>query len=116
MIIGRKLPKRRYARYRHDAPVRAHVFASEATFFSIRGRCCELGEGGAGVTLNDQIPAGEVVSLELTPTLRVYAAVRYMRGFYHGFEFVMLRDRQREAVRQLCTSLAARYVKQPANA
>lgn len=115
MISARKLPKRRYERYRHDAPIRAHVYASEATFFSIRGRCCELGEGGAGATLNDQLPPGEVVALELTPALKIYAAVRYLRGFYHGFEFVMLRDRQREALRHICAALAARHVKpQPA--
>lgn len=116
MILARKLPKRRYERYRHDLPIRAHVYASEATFFSIRGRCCELGEGGAGATLNDQLPPGEVVALELSPTLKIYAAVRYLRGFYHGFEFVMLRDRQREALHQMCAALAARHVKPQAAA
>ena len=79
----------------------------------VRGRCCEVGEGGAGVSLNDQLPVGEVVTLELSPALRVYAAVRYLRGFYHGFEFVMLRDRQREAIHQLCANLASRKQPQP---
>jgi hypothetical protein len=112
MALGRDLTRRRYPRYALRGPIRADLYCSETSSMIVRGRCCEVGEGGAGVSLNDQLPVGEVVALELSPGLRVYAAVRYLRGFYHGFEFVMLRDRQREAIHQLCESLASRH--QPA--
>lgn len=105
---ARLLRQRRYPRYRWDIPVRAHVYSTDTMTYPVRGRCCELGEGGAGASLCDQLPPGEVVSLELSPNLRVYAAVRYLRGYYHGFEFVMLRDRQRHAIQKLCAALAPR--------
>jgi hypothetical protein len=89
--------------------VRAHIYGGETTFYTIGGRCRELSEGGAGAALHEQLPTGEVVALELSPSLRLYAAVRYLHGFYHGFEFVMLRDRQRQALHQLCASLAPRH-------
>jgi len=73
-----------------------------------RGRCRELSEGGIGAALAEQLPVGEVVTLELSPSLKVYGAVRYMHGFYHGFEFVLLRDRQREAIKSMCASFAHR--------
>ena len=30
--------------------------------------------------------------------------LRNMRGYLHGFEFVLVRDNQRQAIRRLCTS------------
>jgi len=104
----RSWPKRRYPRYTLDRPLLAHLYCDDSSALTYRGRCRELSEGGIGAALAEQLPVGEVVTLEFTPTLKVYGAVRYMHGFYHGFEFVLLRDRQREAIKRLCDSFAAR--------
>ena len=91
----RSWPKRRYPRYALDRPLLAHLYCSETSALTYRGRCRELSEGGIGAALGEQLSPGEVVTLEFAPNLKVYGAVRYLRGFYHGFEFVLLRDRQR---------------------
>ena len=107
-ISSRSWPKRRYPRYTLDRPLLAHLYCTESSALTYRGRCRELSEGGIGAALAEQLSPGEVVTLEFSPTLKVYGAVRYLRGFYHGFEFVLLRDRQREAIKRLCDSFAGR--------
>ena len=52
----------------------------------------------------EQFRLGEVVYLEISSGMRVYAAVRSQSGFQHGFEFVLLRDAQRESLRRLCNA------------
>ena len=104
----RSWPKRRYPRYALDRPLLAHLYCSDTSALTYRGRCRELSEGGIGAALGEQLSPGEVVTLEFAPNLKVYGTVRYLRGFYHGFEFVLLRDRQREAIKRLCDSFAAR--------
>lgn len=99
--------KRRYPRYPLDKPLIAHRIYDEMTV-SIRGRCQMFGEGGAGAQMSEQLLCGEVISLELSPSLKVYAAVRYTRAFFHGFEFVLLKDRQKSELARLSRELAER--------
>ena len=101
----RSWPKRRYPRYTLDRPLLAHLYCDDSSIpLTYRGRCRELSEGGIGASLAEQLPVGEVVTLEFSPTLKIYGAVRYLHGFYHGFEFVLLRDRQKEALKAMCGS------------
>jgi hypothetical protein len=93
---------RRYPRHKLDRPIRAAICGCEP-FSNIPGRCRELGEGGLGAFMSDQLYPGEIVSIELSPTLKVYAAVRFLRGFYHGFEFVFVRERDREKIKHFCS-------------
>jgi len=97
--------KRRYPRYALDKPIVAHRAYEEMTI-PIRGRWRQFGEGGAGADMSEQLRSGEVIRLDLSPTLRVYAAVRYCRAFYHGFEFVLLKDRQKAEIARMCHELA----------
>lgn len=99
--------KRRYPRYAFDRPLIAHRIYDEMTV-SIRGRCQMFGQGGAGAQMSEQLLCGEVISLELSPTLKVYAAVRYTRAFFHGFEFVLLKDRQKAELARISRELAER--------
>jgi hypothetical protein len=92
---------RRYPRHKVDRPIRAAICGCEP-YSNIPGRCRELGEGGLGAMMSDQLYPGEIVSVELAPMLKVYAAVRFLRGFYHGFEFVFVREREREKIKQFC--------------
>lgn len=105
----RSWPQRRFPRYALDRPLLAHLYCEESSALTYRGRCRVLSEGGIGAALAEQLPVGEVVTLELSPTLKVYGAVRFLQGFYHGFEFVMLRDRQKEAIKTMCANLAHRH-------
>ena|SRR5437016_6199212 len=96
--------KRRYPRYAVDKPLTAHR-VYDTMIISIRGRWQTFGEGGAGAQMSEQLRDGEVIRLELSPSLKVWAAVRYCRAFYHGFEFVLLRDKQKADIKLLCRQL-----------
>lgn len=93
--------KRRYPRHKVDRPIRAAICGCEP-YSNIPGRCREVGEGGLGALMSDQLYPGEIVSIELGPMLKVYAAVRFLHGFYHGFEFVFVRERDRERIKHFC--------------
>ena len=71
----------------------------------IRGRWKTFGEGGLGAQMSEQLRSGEVIRFELSPSLKVYAAVRYCQSFYHGFEFVLLKDRQKAEIVRMCREL-----------
>jgi PilZ domain len=96
--------KRRYRRYDVDRPLTALLNWPDSPTIPIAGQCRVLSEGGAAAMLSQQLREGEVVSLELASGLRVYAAVRNQRGYLHGFEFVLVKDGQRAAIRRLCAS------------
>jgi len=100
-------PKRRYTRYLVNRPIVAQRVYDEMSV-SIRGRWQSFGEGGAGAQMAEQLRTGEVIRLELSPSLKVWAAVRYCHAFYHGFEFVLLRDKQRADIKLLCSELDRR--------
>jgi hypothetical protein len=68
----------------------------------IRGRWRQFGEGGVGAQMAEQLRFGEVIVLDLSHTLKVYAAVRYCRAFFHGFEFVLLKERQKAEIARMC--------------
>lgn len=99
--------KRRYPRYSLDKAIVAQRVYEEMSV-SIRGRWQTFGEGGLGAQMSEQLRSGEVVRFELSPSLRVYAAVRYCRAFYHGFEFVLLKDRQKAEIERMCRELGTR--------
>ena|SRR2546421_9173605 len=95
---------RRFARYRVDRPLKAVVEGSEPRSVTIRGRCRVLGEGGLDAILAELLEPGQLVCLELSPSLRVSAAVRNRRSFHYGFEFVKLQDPEKLAIKRLCQS------------
>jgi|SRR6185437_3123889 len=102
--------RRRFPRYNLDKPLIAHRLYEQVTV-GIRGRWRQFGEGGAGADMSEQLRHGEVLRLDFSPTLKVYAAVRYSRAFFHGFEFVLVKDRQEAEIKQLCRELSTRNTK-----
>jgi len=96
--------KRRYPRYDVDKPLVAHRLHDEMSV-PIRGRWRQFGEGGAGAQMSEQLRFGEVIRMDLSPSLKVYAAVRYSQAFYHGFEFVLLKDREKEELARMSREL-----------
>ena len=100
---------RRFSRHRFDARIQVSVFREGQTT-SYWGRTSELGQDGIGATLSGELHTGEVVSLEfpipLPPYLmRLRAVVRYSDGLHCGFEFLVVSDEQRLAMRQVCVML-----------
>jgi hypothetical protein len=104
--------KRRYPRYILDKPVIAYRMYEEMNV-GIRGRWKTFGEGGLGAQMSEQLRSGEVIKFELSPSLKVYAAVRYCQSFNHGFEFVLLKDRQKAEIVRLCRELGGKSVTSP---
>ena len=104
--------KRKYTRYPLDLRVSVQVLRAEGPI-SLWGRSNEVGADGIGVTLTGQLDPGEVVTLEMTlPStsagMKIRALVRYRDGLRHGFEFLALSPKQREAVNQTCETLKGR--------
>lgn len=94
--------RRRFPRVEVNRPITAILYWESSPAVHIPGRCHSLSEGGLGATMSQQLHVGEVVNLEVAHGVRVYAEVRNLRGFAHGFQFVLVRDNQREAIRRLC--------------
>lgn len=102
--------QRRFFRYRYDVRIQASVFRDGVTT-TLWGRTSELAQDGLGATLSGELQVGEVVSLEfpisLPPhVLKMRAIVRYSEGLRCGFEFLVVTDPQREALRQVCVVLS----------
>jgi len=92
-----RMVKRRFVRYRVDRPLMAVLTRDNNQMRMMRGRYRVLSEGGLDAILADQLLPGEVVSLELSPQLKVHAAVRKRRSFHYGFEFIQVEDAARTA-------------------
>jgi len=102
--------QRRFSRYRFDARIQLSVFRDGVTT-KYWGRAGELSQDGIGATLSGELRTGEVVSLEFNLPLEPYsiklrAVVRYGDGLRHGFEFLVMSDKQRVVLRQVCVVLA----------
>ena len=99
--------RRRFPRYYTDLPVRLRDHHEE----ELAGRCGIIAEGGIAAILPKAITTGSVVTLELPiptldpPVLETLGLVRNQLGLRHGFEFVSLKDSEREAIRQFCVGL-----------
>ena len=103
--------QRRHARYRADFTVRARVLRADG-YLEIAGRCSDIGHGGMGIVLTEEVASGEVLSLEFqlpgrSEVSALRAIVRYRKGFTHGVEFLGLSPEQQEMVDAFCRGLAA---------
>lgn len=94
--------ERRFPRYKTSQRVRAYLLGEDTFYNVVEGNCKEFARGGLGATLKEQLHTGQTVLLQLSLSLKVYATVRFSNGFYHGFEFVLLRDKDRVAIHNLC--------------
>jgi|SRR5579872_333968 len=99
---GQYSTRRRFTRFPVDRPVSAILYWDSSPTVTIPGRCQSLSEGGLGAIMSQQLRIGEVVNLEVANGIRLYAAVRNLHGFTHGFEFVLVKDNQRAAILRLC--------------
>src|SRR5687767_1535220 len=93
---------RRYQRYPTDTRVRVRVYLDEYLVSTFDGRCRQLARGGMGAQLPDQLRVGDCVLIELARAVSAYATVRYVNGFYHGFEFTLVRENARGYIDKIC--------------
>ena len=105
--------KRRFPRYLVEASFTVYVQQPQGTAL-LRGRTCNLGEGGLGAAIDGELTPEEFVSLRVslpqcTLIFQPNAQVRYRNGSVHGFEFVNLSPLQLAAVRSCCRRLAASH-------
>jgi PilZ domain len=74
------------------------------------GRVIDISELGLGAVISGSLERGEEVSLEVNTggdTLCLTAAIRYARGFRHGFEFLGLTAEERKKIFRVCTAAAS---------
>ncbi|MFZ0805291.1 MAG: PilZ domain-containing protein [Candidatus Sulfotelmatobacter sp.] len=103
---------RRFPRFTLDVRLQVKMFQN-GEFCSCWGRSTEIGQDGIGATLTGSLEQGEIVTLEiplpLTPyPIKVRAIVRYVQGLRYGFEFLTLKETQRDTVRRVCEYLATK--------
>jgi hypothetical protein len=101
---------RRFPRYPADFRLSVQSFRPAGSL-SLWGLCSELGEDGISGTLTGELALGEVVSMEISvpaigSALKVRAIVRYCDGLRHGFEFLAMDRKQRDALHRTCVLLA----------
>jgi len=98
--------RRRFPRHRADLPLTITILSDEG-YTTIHGRMNDIAEGGLGVLMASELPAGEVVQVEfmLPPDaepFRARAVVRYRKGYFHGIEFLGLSDEQKQQILEYC--------------
>lgn len=105
--------RRQHERFHFDRRINARAFR-DGKAHRFWGRTCDLSESGMSVTFIETLELGEVVTLNVSlpaaaEPLTLSACVRYKSGFFCGLEFLVVSDRQREAIRKACRILAAKH-------
>ena len=102
-------PQRQCRRYRLDGRVTITVFRS-AGKFDFWGRISDVSQVGMGATVSGELEQGEFVQLRFSLSssphvLELRARVSHQRGYYSGFEFLVVTDAQREHIKVACEEL-----------
>jgi c-di-GMP-binding flagellar brake protein YcgR len=104
--------RRQHERFHFDRRITARAFR-EGKAHRFWGRTSDLSESGLSVTFVETLELGEVVTLDVTlpaspDAMTLSACVRYRNGYFCGLEFLVVSDRQREAIRKACRVLSAK--------
>jgi c-di-GMP-binding flagellar brake protein YcgR len=102
-------PQRQCRRYRLDGRVTVTVFRS-AGKFEFWGRISDMSEAGMGAMVFGELEQGEFVQLRFSLSssshvLELRARVCHQRGYYCGFEFLVVSDEQHKHIRLACEEL-----------
>jgi c-di-GMP-binding flagellar brake protein YcgR len=105
-------PSRQYARYYYDGRVNITVYrpSGKSEFW---GRIADLSEGGMGATVAGELSQDEFVALQFSissVSLELRARVCHRRGYFCGFEFLIVSEMQREGIKLAFEGLP---IKQP---
>ena len=103
---GNARVNRKLTRFDLDKRIRV-TLATDGKTTVFHGRTCDVSEGGMCALISGQLRVADRVSLEVTGledgTVSVNATVRHARGFYYGFEFANLTQKQSAALVKLIT-------------
>ena len=100
--------QRRSPRFPFDSLVCVTAFRLSAET-RVWGRSTDLCLEGIGVTVTGELTPGELVAMQIplpsTKPMNVSASVRYCNQAHCGFEFVLVRNQQHEAIEAACEKL-----------
>ena len=104
-------PSRQGSRYCCNGRVTITVYrpSGKCDFW---GRIADLSESGMGATVSGELSQGEFVALQFSIpslSLELRARVRHRRGYYYGFEFLIVSEMQRERIKLACEGLQIRH-------
>jgi PilZ domain len=101
--------QRRSPRFPFDSLVRVTA-SRRGEEEQVWGRSTDLCREGIGLTATGELTPEELVAMQIplpsTKPVNVRASVRYCNQARSGFEFVDLRDQQREAIEAACEKLS----------
>jgi hypothetical protein len=101
--------QRRSPRFPFDSLVRVTA-SRRGEEEQVWGRSTDLCREGIGLTATGELTPEELVAMQIplpsTKPMNVRASVRYCNQARSGFEFVDLRDQQREAIEAACEKLS----------
>lgn len=109
-------PSRQGDRCCFDGRVNITVYRG-AERFDFWGRISDLSESGMGATVSGELTQGEFVVLQFSvsssssssQSLELRARVCHQRGYYCGFEFLIVSAQQREHIKLGCKGLPIKY-------
>jgi c-di-GMP-binding flagellar brake protein YcgR len=109
-------PQRQCRRYRLDGRVTITVFRSTGKF-EFWGRISDVSEAGMGSMVSGELEQGEFVQLRFSLSssshvLELRARVCHQRGYYCGFEFLVVSDTQHKHIRLACEELPTKEDKE----
>lgn len=97
---------RKLTRFLLDKRVRVAV-QGDGDPMVLHGRTCDISEGGLCALISGKLNRGDVVLLEISGldegSLDLTAIVRHARGFYYGFEFTRMDDKQHASLIRMIT-------------
>lgn len=104
---------RAFARIEIDLPILIVEMGHSRKPVFLHGHATSLSEGGLGVVIDRRLSQPRrSITIRLPAAssrkeISVNARLRYRNGMQHGFEFVRLSSETRNAVRELCSTLAS---------
>jgi c-di-GMP-binding flagellar brake protein YcgR len=103
---------RQYYRYRIDGQIKVVAFRPNEKL-QLWGRVSDVSKGGMGAVVSGELEPGEFVAVQFSlvsspDILELRARVCHRRGYYCGFEFLVVTDMQRERIMLACAGLPAK--------
>lgn len=69
----------------------------------------DIGEDGVSATVSEPLKVGDAVTVRFTVApMEFRAVVRFQRGLFCGFEFLLLSEEAKEGIKTLSTALLNR--------
>jgi len=105
--VAQNYKTRNFPRFPFDSRLTITVYrAGERLRFW--GRAANISESGMAATVSTELSLGETVAVQFSvgsDKIEVRACVRYKRGHFCGFEFLVLDDETQATIRRTCEQI-----------